>query len=91
MIKSNIQEKCSLKELDLYTKEQSLINEFLCAENIVGRWKWRSGSLQNKTLIPWEDQSINTLTDNFIWEKNETFITVVTSGLYQVLREVLMD
>jgi hypothetical protein len=84
IIKSSIQEKCSVKDLDLYTKEQALVNEFLCAENVVGRWRWRSGNLQNKTLVPWEEQTMNTLTDNFIWEKNDTFITVQVSGLYEV-------
>jgi hypothetical protein len=84
MIKNALLEKCSLKELDLVTKEQAMVNEFLCAENVIGRWRWRSGSLQNKVLVPWEEMSINTLTDNFLWEKNDTFITVVTPGLYEV-------
>ena len=35
-------------------------------------------------MIPWEVQSINTLPDNFIWEKNESAILVVTAGLYEV-------
>jgi hypothetical protein len=85
MVKTALQDKCTMKELELYTKEQAMINEFLCAENVVGRWRWRSGMLQNKTLVPWEEQTINTLTDNFLWEKNDTFITVIVSGLYEVI------
>jgi hypothetical protein len=84
MIKTMLLEKCSLKELDLVTKEQAMINEFLCAENVIARWRWRSGSLQNKCLVPWEEMTMNTLTDNFLWEKNDTFITVITPGLYEV-------
>lgn len=54
LIKASIQDKCTLKELDLFSKEQALVNEFLCSENITARWKWMSGNLQNKTLVPWE-------------------------------------
>ena len=78
-------EKCSMKELDVILKEQALINELLCSENIVGRWKWRSGTLLEKTLVPWEDQAINTLVDNFKWEKNDYCITVEAAGLYEVV------
>lgn len=73
-----------MKELDLILKEQALINELLCSENIVGRWKWRTGNLREKTYVPWEEQSINTLIDNFKWEKNDYVVTVEASGLYEV-------
>jgi len=33
-------------------------------------------------LIPWEIQSINTLPDNFLWEKDKSSILVVAPGLY---------
>ena len=91
MVRNALVEKCGVKDLDLYAKEQAMINEFLCAENVVGRWRWRSGSLQNKVLVPWEEQTINTLTDNFLWEKNDTFITIIVSGLYEVALFLLQD
>ena len=34
--------------------------------------------------MPWEIQSINTLPDNFLWEKDKTSILVVAPGLYQM-------
>src|SRR3990167_783676 len=83
LIKANLEEKCSIADLDLISKEQSLINEFLCSENVLGRWKWVSGSLANKTLIPWEQECINTLVDNFLWSKNDSFVTVVSAGVYE--------
>lgn len=77
-------EKCGAKELDVILKEQALINELLCSENIVGRWRWRSGALAEKALVPWEEQAINTLVDNFRWEKNDYCVTVEAAGLYEV-------
>lgn len=35
-------------------------------------------------MIPWEVQVVNTLPDNFIWEKDKTVITVGAPGLYEV-------
>lgn len=40
------------------------------------------GKLKNGSLIPWEIQSINTLPDNFLWEKDKSSILVVAPGLY---------
>ena len=46
----------------------------MCNENIIGRWLWKSGTNKNNYLIPWEIQSVNTSPDNFILEKDKTFI-----------------
>jgi hypothetical protein len=35
-------------------------------------------------MIPWESQTINTLAENFLWEKNTPVITVLAPGIYQV-------
>jgi hypothetical protein len=88
-VKNMLKEKSSQNELNHFVNEQGLINELLCMENIVGRWKWKSGGLVQKVLVPWEVQAINTLTDNFLWEKNDSFITVVTPGLYEVADRVI--
>lgn len=84
LIKASLEEKCSLSQLDLMSKEQSLINEFLCSENLVARWKWTSGNLVAKNLIPWESQCTNTLADNFLWSANDPFVTLVAAGFYEV-------
>ena len=86
-LKFEVENKPDKQDFNQFMNEQSLINEFLCTENIVGRWKWDSGMVSNQggaSLVPWEVQTINTLADNFIWEKGSSFITVITPGLYKV-------
>ena len=56
----------------------------MCNENSIGRWLWNSGNNQNNYIIPWESQSVNTSPDNFIWEKDKTFILVNEEGLYEL-------
>ena len=64
--------------------DQSVLNESLCTENIVGRWIWKSGEIKQGNILPWEVQVINTLPDNFIWEKDKTCILVLAPGIYEV-------
>lgn len=56
----------------------------MCTENIVGRWTWKSGELRQGNLVPWENEVVNTLPDNFLWEKNKTSILIVAPGLYEI-------
>lgn len=44
-----------------------------------------TGDLKPGALVPWEIQVVNTLPDNFIWEKDKTNIIVIASGLYEVV------
>ena len=64
--------------------EQSTINEALCAENCVARWLWKSGDLINGCAVPWEDQSVNTCPENFLWQEDKTLILTVAPGLYEI-------
>jgi hypothetical protein len=34
--------------------------------------------------VPWNIQSINTLTENFLWDKDKPNIIVVAPGIYEV-------
>ena len=45
---------------------------------------WKSGNIKNNYLIPWESQTVNTSPDNFIWEKEKTFILIKEEGLYEL-------
>ena len=63
---------------------QSIINETLCSENYLGRWIWQSGKIKNGYSIPWEIQSINTSPENFIWNKDKTYIIINENGLYEL-------
>jgi len=42
------------------------------------------GKLAKGGFVPWEYQSINTLPDNFIWEKNSSQILTVAKGIYEI-------
>ena len=67
-----------------YKMKQMNINESLCLENIVGRWNWKGNQLGKGFSIIWENQIINTLPDNFIYEKGKQYIQIVNAGLYKV-------
>jgi hypothetical protein len=75
--------KISVEELAEKLREQSCINEALCAENCIGRWLWKSGEIKNGA-IPWEVQSINTCPENFIWEKDKSNVLAISPGLYHI-------
>lgn len=79
-----LDKKVAKEELATIVKDQAIINESLCTENIIGRWSWKSGDIKPGQMIPWEVQLINTLPDNFIWEKDKTTILVIAPGLYEV-------
>ena len=82
-VHQEIDTKISVEELTEKLREQSCINEALCAENCAGRWLWKSGETKTGS-IPWEIQSTNTCPENFIWEKEKTTILALTPGLYHI-------
>ena len=34
--------------------------------------------------MPWEAQTVNTLPHNFLWDKDQTSILALASGLYEI-------
>mmetsp|Transcript_28599 Transcript_28599/g.50853 ORF Transcript_28599/g.50853 Transcript_28599/m.50853 type:complete len:756 (+) Transcript_28599:1026-3293(+) len=76
--------KSSATELRTFVQDQEIINEALCGENCLGRWIWKSGTLKS-TQVPWEQQSVNTCPDNFLWDKDNTNIIALAPGLYEVM------
>ena len=83
-INKKLNEKVDTIDFTASIDNQAIINDTLCNENSIGRWIWNSGNNQNNYIIPWESQSINTSPDNFIWEKDKTFILVNEEGLYEL-------
>lgn len=83
-IHKELDSKSNLEDFNTYINDQAIINESLCSENIVGRWTWKSGELKSGSTIPWESQVVNTLPDNFLWEKDKTSILTVAAGLYEI-------
>ena len=83
-INKKLNEKVNITDFTTSLDNQAIINDTLCNENCVGRWFWQSGNVKNNYIIPWENQSVNTSPDNFIWEKDKTFILVNEEGLYEL-------
>ena len=83
-INKKLSEKVNTSDFTSALDNQSIINDTLCNENCIGRWMWKSGNIKNNYLIPWESQTVNTSPDNFIWEKEKTFILIKEEGLYEL-------
>ena len=84
ILKKEIQTKTPLIDFSSAMDNQAIINDTLCNENNIGRWLWKSGKIKNNLSIPWEVQIINTSNDNFLWEKDKTFINIKEGGLYEI-------
>ena len=83
-INNKLNEKTNNNDFTIAIDNQAIINDTLCNENCIGRWVWRSGKIKSSYSVPWENQSINTSPDNFIWEKDKTYIVVNESGFYEL-------
>ena len=70
---------------------QAIINDTLCNENYIGRWFWNGGDNKINYAIPWDNQSINTSPDNFIWEKGKPFIIINEEGFYVLNLGIFAD
>ena len=81
---SETDRKASHDDFKSHVNEQSLLNEALCAENMVGRWIWKSGEVRVGNAVPWEVQTVNTFPDNFLWEREKTAVLTVAPGLYEI-------
>jgi len=65
-------------------KDVDSIADAINAELCLGRWIWSSGRVLNDRSIPWNTESINTATDNILWEKDSSEIATVLPGLYEI-------
>ena len=83
-INKKLSEKVNITDFTSSIDNQAIINDTLCNENSIGRWLWKSGNSKVNYIIPWESQSVNTCPDNFIWEKDKTFILINEEGLYEL-------
>ena len=83
-INDKLSEKTNNSDFTTAIDNQAIINDTLCNENCIGRWVWRSGKIKSNYSVPWESQSVNTSPDNFIWEKDKTYIVINEEGLYEL-------
>lgn len=83
-IHNELDTKNTIDSFSTAMDNQAIINDALCTENCIARWLWKSGKVKNGYAIPWEVQTVNTAPDNFIWEKEKTYILCASAGLYKV-------
>lgn len=82
-VHKELDEKSPMSALLSHISEQENLNTNLCILSPSAKYIWKSGDLLNGNLIPWDLQSVNTMPDNFLWNRAES-VLVVTPGLYQV-------
>ena len=83
-INEALAERATEQDLQSIVKDQAVINETLCSENIVGRWLWQSGETRSGGLLLWEHETSNTVPDHFFWEKGKSSVLIITAGVYEV-------
>ena len=84
-INKKLNEKVNNIDFTSALDNQAIINDTLCNENCIGRWFCKNGiNKNNNYIISWDSQMVNTSPDNFIWEKDKTFILINEEGLYEL-------
>lgn len=84
-INKKLNEKVNNIDFTSALDNQAIINDTLCNENCIGRWFCKNGINKNNSyIISWDNQMVNTSPDNFIWEKDKTFILINEEGLYEL-------
>ena len=83
-IHSELDSKSSLEDFNHAMNNQNSINKYLAKENSIAKYIWKSGNVSKGYAVPWEEQIVNTLPENFIWEKDDICITVKKKGIYLI-------
>ena len=83
-IHSELDSKSSLEDFNHAMNNQNSINKYLAEENSIAKYIWKSGNISKGYAVPWEVQIVNTLPENFIWEKDDICITVKKKGIYLI-------
>ena len=81
---AELRNKVSQEGYEELIHDQSIIKETLTNQTSLARWIWHSGTICPDNSIPWEEQSINTSTMNFLWESGKNFVLVIQEGIYEV-------
>ena len=83
-IHTELDSKSSLEDFNHAMNNQNSINTYLAKENSIAKYIWNSGNVSKGYAVPWEDQIINTMPENVIWEKDDICITVKKKGIYLI-------
>ena len=90
-INKKLNDKVNSIDFTTAINNQAIINDTLCNENCIGRWFWNGGDNKINYAIPWDNQSINTSPNNFIWEKGKPFIIINEEGFYVLNLGIFAD
>ena len=83
-IHNELDQKTGKDEFCFSISKQSNTLKMLNKGNYTGRWLWTSKNLLKSNIIPWELQTININSENFIWEENAGCIFLTNGGFYEV-------
>ena len=83
-IHTELDSKSSLEDFNHAMNNQNSINKYLAEENSTAKYIWNSGKVSKGYAVPWEEQIINTMPENIIWEKDDISITVKNKGIYLI-------
>ena len=83
-IHSELDSKSSLEDFNHAMNNQNSINTYLARENSIAKYIWKNGNVSKGYAVPWEEQIINTMPENIIWEKNDICITIKKKGIYLI-------
>ena len=83
-IHSELDSKSSLEDFNHAMNNQNSINTYLARENSIAKYIWKNGNVSKGYAVPWEEQIINTMPENIIWEKNDIYITIKKKGIYLI-------
>jgi len=83
-IHTELDSKSSLEDFNHAMNNQNSINKYLAEENSTAKYIWNSGKVSKGYAVPWEEQIINTMPENIIWEKDDISITVRNKGIYLI-------
>ena len=81
-IHTELDNKSSLEDFNHAMNNQNSINSSLAKENSIAKYIWNSGTVSKGYAVPWEEQIINTMPENALWEKNDINITIKKKGIY---------
>ena len=76
---SELDSKLEDSNFEKFKEKQEIVNNAICMDRVIGRWRSNSGSVQRGILL-WDRQVLSN--DNFIWEARSSFILVLKGGIY---------
>ena len=90
-IHNELDTKSSQEDFNHAMNNQNSINTYLAKENSIAKYIWNSGNVSKGYAVPWDEQIINTMPENVVWEKDEISITIKNKGIYLISLGFFVD